>query len=372
MPTNFTGAESETFFAVALSITSGLGTANFPWHKINEFTAEKLFEMIDGKSRTTQHFIAADFPTLAIDAANAILEKARLENISITHYWSSSYPPILREISRPPLVLYYVGDLPKNEMQSVVGTRKPSDYSRGVTKKVAGLLVNDGYTIVSGMATGVDAIAHEAALESGGKTLAVLANGLGVVYPAANSRLYDLISKSPGSALVSEYPPGIHAGRWTFVRRNRIISGLSRAVMVIQAGSKSGTLITARYAAEQGRDVYVCPGNAFDDDFVGNHKLIADGAQILYDLNILSETLKETATGIQLDLFSNKPSGLSAIINKDGSIEDTILGYLANGTSDVDTVIRECGLQVHEFQEALVILEMDGRVIRKGNILSLG
>lgn len=365
---------SDIRFAVALSVTSGLGSLNFPWETIGDSSPEELFEMIDGKSRLTQYFIASAFPKFAIDAADAILEKVESQNIGITHYWAKSYPPILREIARPPLVLYYIGDLSADKTVAIVGTRNPSEYSKSVTKKIVERLTGDGFTIVSGMATGIDAAAHESALKSGGKTYGVLANGIGVIYPSANGHLYDLITKDSGSALISEYPPEIHAGRWTFVRRNRIISGLSRAVIAVQAGAKSGTLITARYAAEQGRDVFVCPGNAFDEDFEGSHKLIDDGARILYDLDELSTSLNASTFETQLDLFRESSAQSSFLLYAGMGTEGKILSYLARQGKpvDVDTAIRECGIAANEFQENLVILEMDGRVMRKGNTLFLG
>lgn len=367
-------AASSTLFAVALSVTSGLGSSNFPWEKINEYSPESLFDMISGSSRATQHFIASLFPKLAIDAAHAIIEKADSGGIALTHYWDDLYPPVLREIPRPPLVLYYIGDLSADKTAAVVGTRKPSEYSRSAAKTITERLAVNGFAVISGMAMGIDAAAHQAAIEAGGRTIGVLANGIGVLYPSANAHLYDLIAEHPSSALISEYPPGVHAGRWTFVRRNRIISGLCRGVIVVQAGAKSGTLITARYAAEQGRDVFVCPGNAFDESYIGSHKLIDDGARILYNLDDLIEALNEAALPVQLNLFDSNKLNISDADNNRTPVDFKILDYLAvkNKPVDVDTIIRECGIPVDEFQESVVTLELEGRVMRKGNILFAG
>lgn len=350
----------DILYAAALSVAAGGGF----WEKISSYRPEELFELIDGQSRKTQPYAAAKYPERALDAAEEILNRVEKQGLGITHFWSDDYPAMLREIKRPPIVLYYIGTLPEGRCSAVVGTRTPSAWSVSAAEKISAGLVSEGFTVVSGMARGIDAAAHRAALDSGGRTAGILANGIDVAYPSANRDLYKRISETGGSCLISEYPPGIYSGRWTFVRRNRIISGLCPAVAVIQAGRKSGTLITARYAAEQGRDVYVCPGSVFDESFEGSHRLISQGAAILFNMD-------EYLSSIKAAEERRIPSLFTVSSFSDDSGETKILNFLADRDADADTVIRECGIPASEFQEALVMLEMEGRIRRKGNTLSL-
>ncbi|MCL2025756.1 MAG: DNA-processing protein DprA [Leptospirales bacterium] len=349
-------------YAVALSVASGISGA---LRGKMELSPVELFEMLGGASLPTQPFIAANYPSTAIDAAKAIMEKLeRTKSIHLLHYWNDAYPELLRQINNPPVALYYRGQSPPERSVAVVGTRKPSEYSRNVTRIIVENLVRAGFAITSGMARGIDGEAHAGALACGGSTIGVLANGIDIVYPSTNRDIYHKIIENGSSSLLSEYPPEIYSGRWTFVRRNRIISGLSAATIVIQAGVKSGTLITARYAAEQGRDVFVCPGGALDEGFTGSHRLIDEGARILYDVDALMESLTNE---LQLNLFR-----VGADFVSDSDSGSKIMRYLSGKSADIDTIIRECGIPAHEFQETLVLLEMEGLVRRKGNILSVG
>lgn len=343
-------------YALSLSVAPIGGL----WDKISDYEPDELFRMAKCKTMPVQNFIGERYPGTAAEAAMAIIEELASLRIEATHYWEEDYPSILREIKRPPIVLYHYGPLPAKAV-AVVGTRRPSAYSLKVTEAIVRSLAEEGFCIVSGMAVGIDAAAHSAALGCGGRTAGVLANGINVLYPAANRDIYLGISKSPGSCLVSEYPPGICAGRWTFVRRNRIISGLCRAVVVVQAGAKSGTLITARYAAEQGREVYVCPGHAFDEGFAGCHRLLEQGANLCWNMDDFRESIK----GLCFDekIAEDFDSAL-------GATERRILKYLSDNPADIDTVIRECDIPAAEFHQALVLLETEGIVERKGNMLS--
>lgn len=192
---------------------------------------------------------------------------------------SKFYPEILKNIFDPPKTLYYLGDLTiLNKNISIVGTRNITTCGQINTSKVTKEFVKTGYTIISGMALGVDAVAHFTAIENDGKTVAVLGAGVDVIYPPENKKLYDLIIKS-GGLLISEVPSGTMVRRELFPARNRIISGLSERVVVVEAALKSGSLITARLAVEQGRDVYAVPGSA------GCDYLIEQGASpIIFDL----------------------------------------------------------------------------------------
>ncbi|HEU4964565.1 MAG TPA: DNA-processing protein DprA [Bacilli bacterium] len=197
-------------------------------------------------------------------------------------YVDEEYPAILRELYDPPGGLFVLGDLPPCAEQAlaVVGSRKPTIYGRNVTQKLVGELAEQGLTIVSGLARGIDTIAHEAALQAGGQTLAVLGSGLQQIYPRENLRLAHRIADGHG-AVVSEFHPMTPGKPSHFPIRNRIISGLSQATLVIEAGAKSGSLITSDQALEQGRDVYAIPGPIYSPQSEGTNRLIQQGAKLV-------------------------------------------------------------------------------------------
>jgi DNA processing protein len=315
--------------------------------------------------------VARLYPEKSMEAAMAIIGRIRESNTGIIHYWDDDYPPRLRSIRQPPIVLYYLGARPlESPSVAIVGTRHPRERSLYITERLVRALVAARFAVVSGMARGIDGASHERALSEGGRTIGILANGIDIVYPLMNRHIYDRIRASPGSSLVSEYPPGTVAGRWTFVRRNRIISALSQATVVVEAGRRSGALITAGYAAEQGRDVFVCPGPALDEAFHGCNRLIEEGAGILYDIERFMEGLTGRCGYGQLELFV-EPEATPPPLDFPGDPREVqILRFLSAGAADTDTVIRQCRMPVHEFHEALVLLEAKGLVSRRGNILS--
>ncbi|WP_367270276.1 DNA-processing protein DprA [Thermosynechococcus sp. M55_K2018_012] len=217
------------------------------------------------------------------------------------HHWVLSdpqYPPLLREIPDPPPLLYY-GGARITELLSqptptvaIVGTRDPSEYGQRWAHKLGYALAKAGFIVVSGMAAGIDGAAHRGCLEAGGATLAVLATGVDMIYPPENRSLYYQIRERGG--FLSEYPRGVGADRSQFPRRNRIIAGLCRAVIIAEAPYKSGALITARYAAEYGRDVYVLPGHLDNHRAKGALSLVNQGAQIILGEEALLEQLGHT------------------------------------------------------------------------------
>ena len=201
------------------------------------------------------------------------------------------YPDQLRQLKDPPKVLYYIGDigLLSNRCVSVVGSRTTTVYGRNTARRFGEILGRSGITVVSGMAAGIDSCAHEGALAAGGKTIAVLGNGPDICYPAGNKVLKSNIERN--GLILSEYKPGTEAQPYQFPRRNRIISGLSEATIVVQARNRSGALITAELAAEQGRDVYSVPGNIDSSYNLGTNKLIRDGAIPLISVEEILEVL---------------------------------------------------------------------------------
>jgi DNA processing protein len=216
-----------------------------------------------------------DFRVAEKEVANA-----RRAGIQIVTLADDHYPALLKTIPDPPVVLYVRGTLTNNEVPiALVGSRKATPYGLNVTHSLSRDLAKLGITIVSGLARGVDARAHHGALESGGRTIAVLGSGVDVIYPSEHKMLAQKIADA--AALVSEFPLGTAPNRDHFPVRNRIISGLSHVVVVIEASDKSGSLITARMAAEQGREVLAVPGSIFNEQSRGCHALIKDGAALV-------------------------------------------------------------------------------------------
>ena len=264
------------------------------------------------------------------------------------------YPPLLREIKNPPQLLYCAGDLSllKTRCVAVVGSRKITAYGRRIAAKVAGRLAACGVTVVSGMAIGIDGISHRSALDAGGKTIAVLGNGLDVMYPAANRDLKKDILRT--GLLLSEYPPGTRGTKFTFPQRNRIISGLSEATVVIEAGLNSGSLITAALANEQGRPVYGVPGNIDNVTSLGVNMLIRDGAQQLIAADDLLPDL-------QVDRSAVVQQELKSVT---GAEEQQILALLARGSEvTVDQLAAMTGLTAGRINGLVSVLEMKGLVM---------
>lgn len=214
-----------------------------------------------------------------IEAAEKIISVCKSNNWQIICYEDERYPKRLKQIDNPPAVLYVDGELPdvdNHVLIGIVGTRKASDYALKSADVMSRGICQGGAVVVSGGALGVDTAAHNGAIISGGKTIAVLGCGLGTNYLMENKPLRDAIKHN--GALVTEFPPFSKASKYTFPLRNRIISGLSLGILVVEAGVKSGSLITANHALEQGRDVYAVPCSILESNFTGTNKLISDGA----------------------------------------------------------------------------------------------
>jgi len=227
-----------------------------------------------------------------VDLEAELREIAR-RGLSVITLAEENYPRALRAIEDPPPVLYLKGDyLERDELAiAMVGTRKPSSYGRMVAEKLARELGELGFTIVSGLALGIDTAAHRGALEAGARTLAVLGGGFANPYPRENRRLIEEISRS--GAVMSEFSIHTPPDRWTFPRRNRIISGLARGTIVVEAPQRSGALITAHYALEQGREVFAVPGQITQETSRGTHRLIQQGAKLVTDLDDILEELAD-------------------------------------------------------------------------------
>lgn len=265
----------------------------------------------------------------------------------------SAYPENLRQIDAPPPVLYVYGTITEQDTLAValVGTRRASAYGREVAHKLATELAQHGVTVVSGLALGIDAVAHKAALDARGRTLAVLGSGVDQVYPLQHRQLAQTIEGS--GAIISEYPLGTRPEASNFPPRNRIISGLSRAVVIIEAGQQSGALITAKFAADQGRDVFAVPGNILSPGSIGCNELIRDGAIPLLETRDILDYL-------DLPQFAAQQSARQ-LVPPDPQ-EATLLGHLSNIPQHIDEIVRAAQISTQQVSSLLTLLELKGLV----------
>lgn len=221
-------------------------------------------------------------------------EKLKKSGVRLVLREDADFPELLREIPFAPFGIYVRGTIPAAPHSvAVVGTRKATEDGKATAKKIAAELARAGCLIVSGLALGIDAAAHRGALEAGGKTIAVLANGVDAPYPSTNAELAEKII-ARGGGLISEYSPGAPSLPYRFLERNRIVSGISRGVAVIEAPRQSGALATARFATEQNREVFVVPGPATHPNFAGSHALIRQGAELVTEATHILEALGVT------------------------------------------------------------------------------
>ena len=283
---------------------------------------------------------------------NAVLK--RLSNLGgeIITCADPRFPAALRQIPYAPPFLFVKGTLlPQDEMAvAVVGTRKPSYYGRKASYRLATDLCRHQVTIVSGLARGIDTAAHKAAVDCGGRTLAVLGCGLDIVYPPENRDLYRLIPRQ--GALISEFPLGTQPEARNFPIRNRIISGLSQGVVVVEAGIQSGTHITANYALEQGREVFAVPGPIDLPGSIGPHRWIQQGAKLIREAADILEEL----TGFSSGGPAKEPQ--TEVLRS----EDPIIANLSHSPLQLDELIRAAALPAPEVMSRLTILELQGLI----------
>lgn len=273
-----------------------------------------------------------------------------------TLVWTDqAYPRYLAQIEQPPPVLYVLGELtPRDDLSiAIVGTRNVTQYGRQVTHDSAAYLAGNGVTIVSGLARGVDGIAHQAALEAGGRTIAVLGSGVDMIYPPEHRKLAERIVAS--GAVISDYPPGTKPDGVNFPPRNRIISGLSRGTIVIEAGETSGALITAKFSLEQNREVFAVPGSVLAPMSKGTNRLIMDGATPMNDPRQVLEFLniQEQHVYTQVSEIAVPDAG-----------EQRVLGALGNDTMHIDDLCNKLDLSMEKLTALLTMMELKGLVSR--------
>ena len=307
-------------------------------------------------------------------------EMARIAKLGIraVHLRSPDYPELLREIYDPPPVLYYRGVLPASEPHSlaVVGSRRCTSYGREVTRRITTALAESGVAIFSGLARGIDGIAHQAALDAGGRTVAVVGGGLESIYPAEHTKLAADIVAS-GGAVVTEYPAGTRARPEHFPRRNRVISGLTRGVLVVEGRRTSGAMLTVKWALEQDREVFAIPGSLLSENSEGPNWLIQQGAKLVLDhrdiLDELNITPAVPATGHGEQTPTQGELGVDILAREDNEIdiEDRVLTRLAAAGEPVhvDDITRAVGSPAPEVSSVLTVLELKGAVTQVGRML---
>jgi DNA processing protein len=283
----------------------------------------------------------------------AELEKTRKAGVEVLTWEDARYPERLRMINDPPPVLYVKGELRPTDDWAValVGTRKATSYGREAARALASDLARAGVTVVSGLAKGIDTQAHRAAIEAGGRTLAVLGSGVDIIYPYENLKLaQDVVTHG---ALISEYALGAPPEASNFPPRNRIISGLSRGVIVVEAGEQSGALITADFAADQGRDVFAVPGSIFQRGSLGTNRLIRDGAAPVLSANDVLEALNLTSVAQHVEAQMLLPTDAT---------EALLFEHVGEEATHVDEIGRVTGLPIATVSSTLAVMELKGLV----------
>ena len=347
---------------VGLSMVKGIGPARFRRLVAHFGSAQAAWQASRGA------LLAARLPEGVADALLGLRSRLNLrllweqwqqQGIAVLTWEDGEYPQRLKRIDSPPPVLYVRGRLQDGDdwAVAVVGTRKMSAYGRRVAEDVAAVLARHGVTVVSGLARGVDATAHRAALRGGGRTLAVLGSGVDVIYPPEHRRLAAEIANQ--GALLSEFPPGSKPEAGNFPQRNRIIAGLSLAVVVVEAGRKSGALITASFAADQGRDVFAVPGNIYAGGCEGTNWLLSQGAAPLTRPEDVLDALDVTLLTRQREARRTLP---------EDTTERRLLDLLGEEPLHLDEISARSGLPVAQVTATLTLMELKGLVRQVGGM----
>jgi DNA processing protein len=336
----------------------GVGRSRY-WKLVKEFgtaadalaaPADRL-EEISGLGRAVASAIKAE-----ADAERAAVTAGRIiqQGWEILFPGDDGYPPQLSEIPDRPPILFAAGLRlsPDDRMIAIVGTRHATERGRLFAARLAGALAESGITVVSGMAEGIDTAAHIGALEAGGRTVAVWGTSLDIVYPSGNRQLAERI-KGQG-AVLSEYCPGQGPDKGTFPERNRIISGLADGVVVVEAGVKSGALITAELALQQGRELFAVPGPPAADRSAGTNRLIKNGARLVTSVDDIFEELPRLKGAVKARSFKARPEMTAT--------EQRVIEMLADGPLQIDQLAAAADIPVSELMEFLLALEMKGVV----------
>jgi len=362
-----TTTPSERACWIALSLVAGIGPVRF----------QRLLEVCGGAEAAwdapSVQLAMAGLERRSIAALQRLRQQTtpaaameRLERLGIRPLMllDQDYPLALRQIADPPPVLFVRGALSAADEPAValVGTRRATAYGRAVADRLARDLAMAGVTVVSGLARGIDTAAHAASLEAGGRTLAVLGNGLDQVYPPQNTPLARKIVSTGGGALISEFGPGVPPDAVNFPRRNRIIAGLARVTVIVEAGERSGATITADFALEQGREVMVVPGSIFSPLSSGCHTLLKQGASPVTCAQDILDVLGVAAA-------AGAGGGVARRLPVLGPLEHDVWDALAYDPRHVDELARALGRPAGEVAASLVVLELEGMARPVGPML---
>lgn len=352
----------ETRYYLGFNLINGIGPARLD--RLIEYcgsleaawfaTAGELFAAgLDSRSSTALITMRRQ---IDLDAEMERAERAGVQLITRDH---AEYPPALRHIPGPPPLLYVRGQLSPNDAWAVavVGTRSPTTYGKEITRRVVSELAASGVTIISGLAIGIDSIAHTTALEANGRTIAVLPCGADLVYPERHTALASRICNA--GAIVSELPLGTKPLPQLFPVRNRLISGLSRGVLVTEAREKSGALITVDFALEQGRDVFAIPGEIFSRASDGPHKLIKNGACLVTSSQDILDSLDMSSAVIQQEVRAALP---------EDPVERAVLEQLSYQPQYIDDLCRLLNAPIDQVSATLAMLELKG-LARQSSIM---
>lgn len=288
-----------------------------------------------------------------------VMQRVADSGVQVITWEDALYPRRLKEIDQPPPILFVRGAINVEDdwAVSVVGTRRVTPYGRQVASEIARYLAQNGVTVVSGLARGVDAIAHQTAMQAGGRTLAILGSGVDTIYPPEHRKLAEDISHQ--GAVISDYPLGTQPESRNFPPRNRIIAGLSLATIVVEAGETSGALITAEFAVEQGRDVFAVPGSILTPQSEGTNRLIEQGARPLLRMSEILESLK-------LEQIPEKQASRKAIAASPE--ENRLLSCLTQDPRHIDEICALSGLPIQAVSATLTMMELKGLVTQVGGM----
>jgi DNA processing protein len=351
---------SDLYSWIALRLVFGVGNVNYKNLIHNFGCPENVFQAtphelanIDGVSAKAIASIKQHEPAKEVEAELERITKHRITVVTLT---DPAYPANLKTIYDPPPFLYIRGSIIQQDTAAIaiVGSRVASDYGSTATERISRELAHSGITIVSGLARGIDSIAHYGALSAKGRTIAVLGSGIDVIYPPENRKLYKAIAER--GAVLSEFPMGTKPIAYNFPARNRIISGLSLGVLVVEASLNSGSLITARLALEQGREVFAVPGNVHSYKSKGTHKLLKEGAKLV-----------ENAQDILEEIRVKAPIPVSAEHAIENTLEMStdcreVFQVLTEDPRHIDEIIIKTGFTSSQISTLLLELELQGLV----------
>ena len=349
------------------------------WSRAQKFQLLEYFqcpcEVLSLSSQYSQSVISGQVRAVDPQVEQSVIDADLQWLSSVEHgligLFDDRYPDMLKQLPDPPIALFFIGnaELLAEPQVAIVGSRAPTPIGDKVAKLISQDLANSGITITSGMALGIDGVAHRAALEVEGSSIAVLGNGLDIVYPRRNKSLFSLLERD--GLLVSEYPLGVSPGRYTFPQRNRIVSGLSHGVVIVEAAEKSGTLITARLAMEQNREVMVVPGSALSAQYRGSHHLLNQGAVAVSNARDVLECL---AQPLSTYLSSESVSINGSVVGdskapqreQEGRVKihfsHPLLAHISAESTSLDQIISSSQLTSAEVSSMLLELELQGAI----------